>query len=159
VPLYLVRHAKAGSRSDFDGDDRDRPLTGPGRRQAAELATRLASVSPSVIASSPYRRCVETVEPLAVAVGGEVQVHEVLGEFFTERPAPDVELMSMLHALPDRAVLCSHGDVIPAVIDALTALGMKIEGRPQWQKASVWVIERSEGRFASALAWPPPDVD
>ena len=38
MPLYLVRHAKAGSRHDFDGSDRDRPLTNSGRRQASALA-------------------------------------------------------------------------------------------------------------------------
>ncbi|MFZ9325595.1 MAG: SixA phosphatase family protein, partial [Ilumatobacteraceae bacterium] len=69
MPVYLVRHAKAGSRNDFDGDDRERPLTNSGRRQAAALATRLAALSPSIIMSSPYRRCVETLEPLAVAIG------------------------------------------------------------------------------------------
>jgi 8-oxo-dGTP diphosphatase len=40
--LYLVRHAKAGRRSAYTGDDRMRPLSGPGRRQAKAIGKRLA---------------------------------------------------------------------------------------------------------------------
>ncbi|MEY4068795.1 MAG: hypothetical protein RLZZ332_1131 [Actinomycetota bacterium] len=159
VPVYLVRHAKAGSRNDFDGDDRDRPLTNSGRQQAAALAARLAALSPSVIVSSPYRRCVETVEPLAVAIGSEVRLEEMLGEFFSERSQPEPGLMKLLHSLPDRAVVCSHGDVIPAIVNALEDRGLHIHGEPQWQKASVWVLERDGKHFSTASAWPPPAVD
>ena len=159
MPVYLVRHAKAGSRNDFDGDDRERPLTNSGRRQAAALATRLAALSPSIIMSSPYRRCVETLEPLAVAIGSEVRLDEALGEFFTERSQPEAGLMTLLQSLPDRAVICSHGDVIPAIINLLKDRGMHVHGEPQWQKASVWVLERDGKQFATASAWPPPAVD
>ena len=41
--LYLVRHAKAGSSHDFTGDDRLRPLSPAGRRQAKALADRCSS--------------------------------------------------------------------------------------------------------------------
>ena len=159
MPVYLVRHAKAGSRNDFDGDDRERPLTHNGRQQAAALATRLAALSPSIIVSSPYRRCVETVEPLAVAVGSEVRLDEALGEFFIERSQPEALLMTLVQSLPDRAVVCSHGDVIPAIINALEDRGMHIHGEPQWQKASVWVLEHDGKQFVTASAWPPPAVD
>ena len=159
MPLYLVRHAKAGSRHEFDGDDRDRPLTNAGRKQAAALATRLAAVSPTLLVSSPYLRCVETLEPLAVAIDGEVRIDDALGEFETDGAKPDVALMALLHSLPDRSVLCSHGDVIPAIVDTLGANGMQLHGTPQWGKASVWVLQREAQRFVEALAWPPPEVD
>lgn len=159
MPVYLVRHAKAGSRDDFDGDDRERPLTNSGRQQAAALATRLAALSPSIIMSSPYRRCVETVEPLAVAIGSEVRLDEALGEFFTERSQPEASLITLLQSLPDRAVVCSHGDVIPAIINLLKGRGMLVHGEPQWQKATVWVLERDGKQFVTASAWPPPAVD
>lgn len=159
MPIYVVRHAKAGSRSDFEGDDIDRPLTSAGRRQAAELASRLAAVSPTVIVSSPYRRCVETLEPLAVAIDAEVRIDARLGEFATGRARPDTALFELLHSLPDRAVLCSHGDVIPAIINSLSEQGMQVNGNAQWGKASVWVLQREAQCFVSANAWPPPEVD
>jgi 8-oxo-dGTP diphosphatase len=159
VPLYVVRHAKAGSRNKFDGDDIDRPLTNSGREQATALSARLAAVSPSVIVSSPYRRCVETVEPLAVAVDVVVRLDERLAEFGSEHVRADASLFDLLHSLPDRTIVCSHGDVIPAIIESLAGDGMRISGEAQWAKASVWVLERESNRFISATAWPPPAID
>lgn len=159
MPLYLVRHAKAGSRHDFDGSDRDRPLTNSGRRQASALAERLSAVAPTVIVSSPYLRCIETVQPLAVAVDCEVRCDERLAEFANEHVQPDASLFDLLHSLPDRAVVCSHGDVIPAIVESLAGAGMRVTGTPEWGKASVWVLERDANRFVSAHAWPPPALD
>ena len=160
MPLYLVRHAKAGSRHDFDGDDRERPLTTSGRKQAAALAERLSGASPTVIVSSPYRRCVETVEPLAVALGVHVQTDDHLAEFDHGASTHVLAgLRGLLRRLPDRAVVCSHGDVIPALVESLADEGMRIDGAPEWGKASVWVLDRNDEDFVSARAWPPPVVD
>jgi 8-oxo-dGTP diphosphatase len=159
VPLYLVRHAKAGSRSDFDGNDIERPLTNSGRKQAEELAKRLAAISPTLVVSSPYKRCIETVEPLAIASDIQVTLDERLAEFGSDLVQPDASLFELLHSLPDRAVLCSHGDVIPALVRSLTASGMRVEGTPEWGKGSVWVLDRVDNRFTTARAWAPPLVD
>ena len=159
MPLYLVRHAKAGSRSDFDGDDIDRPLTNSGRRQADELCRRLSAVSPSVVVSSPYRRCIETVKPLAVAIDIAITPDQRLAELGSDHAKPDTSLFDLLYSLPDHAVVCSHGDVIPALIEALGASGMRVQGAPEWGKGSVWVLERHEGRFVTAHAWAPPVVE
>jgi len=160
VPLYLVRHAKAGSRQDFDGDDRERPLTNSGRKQAAALAERLSAISPSVIVSSPYQRCIETVEPLAIAIGAQVQTDDRLAEFLDSVSAAALaKLHDMLRLLPDRAVICSHGDVIPALVETLTDRGMRIDGTPEWGKGSVWVLDREGKTFVSGRAWPPPLID
>src|SRR5260370_15172084 len=61
---YVVRHAKAGDRSDWTGDDRMRPLTKSGRRQAQALADMLEPESIDKILSSGYLRCMQTLEPL-----------------------------------------------------------------------------------------------
>lgn len=160
MPLYLVRHAKAGSRHDFDGDDRERPLTNSGRKQAAVLAERLSAVTPTIILSSPYLRCVETVEPLANAVDAQVQTDERLAEFLEPSSAAALaRLLEVLRQLPDRAVVCSHGDVIPAIVESLADQGMRIDGTPQWGKASVWVLDRDDEQFVSARSWAPPVID
>jgi 8-oxo-dGTP diphosphatase len=69
MPLLLVRHASAGDRDEWDGDDRGRPLDDRGRKQAEELVERLAPYAIEAILSSPARRCVDTVEQLARARG------------------------------------------------------------------------------------------
>ena len=67
MPLLLVRHGSAGSRSEWEGDDRDRGLDERGVDQARRLVQELADLPIDRILTSPYRRCVQTVEPLAAA--------------------------------------------------------------------------------------------
>ena len=151
MSLYLVRHAKAGSRSDFSGDDRERPLSRAGQEQAAALTLMLGHLPISRIYSSPYLRCVQTVEPLAKKLSLEVRVTEALAE-------ADVfdDAIALVDKAPKNAVLCSHGDVIPAVIDALMHRGLVIKGEPDWRKGATWVLDRKKSDWAKAKAIPPP---
>ncbi|HXN85188.1 MAG TPA: histidine phosphatase family protein [Candidatus Binataceae bacterium] len=67
LTLILVRHAEAVAPKDGDGaeSERDRPLTGRGIRDAETLAETLRAMKPDAIFSSPYRRAIQTVEPIA----------------------------------------------------------------------------------------------
>ncbi len=153
--LYLVRHAKAGSRGNWEGDDRERPLSDGGWRQAAALAGRLAPLALGSLVSSPYMRCRQTLEPLAAALGRDVICDDRLAE---DRGFAGV--LQLLTKLPDGSVLCSHGDVIPDTIGALERRGCSIAGAPDWRKASVWVLLRDgSGGVSRAAAWPPPAND
>jgi 8-oxo-dGTP diphosphatase len=78
--LLVVRHARAGDRSAWLGDDRLRPLDKRGRKQARALVEALEPFAVGRILSSPYLRCVETVEPLAARRGIEIALCEELGE-------------------------------------------------------------------------------
>jgi hypothetical protein len=44
-------------------------------------------------------------------------------------------------------VVCSHGDVIPALVMALADRGVEMRDPPAWKKGSVWVLEREAGLF------------
>lgn len=152
MTLYFVRHAKAGDRGSWDGDDFHRPLSTAGWKQANRLADRLSLLDVSVLVSSPYVRCMQTLEPLGDRLGREVVADERLTE-----GAPFEGSLELLDEVPDGAVLCSHGDVIPETIDALVRRGLEVRSVPDWRKASVWVIERKKsGRFTRAVVWPPP---
>lgn len=153
--LYMVRHAKAGSRREWVGDDRPRPLTPDGWRQAAIVAERLRPFATGTLVSSPYLRCMQTLQPLADLLAVTVQADERLAEETGFAGA-----LELLSTLPDGSVLCSHGDVIPETIGALERRGCSITAAPEWGKASVWTIERTgEGptsAFRSATPTPPP---
>ena len=156
--LYLVRHAKAGSRSAFIGDDRLRSLSEPGRRQAKALAKRLAptlkDAGITTLYASPYIRCLETLQPLAKAIGGFVEADERLAE-----GGSYIAVLDMLWSLPDGTAMCSHGDVIPETMAALERRGCAFTSPPDWRKASVWALERNkQGEIVSAESWPPPDA-
>lgn len=152
MSLYLVRHAKAGERHAWDGDDESRPLSTKGHKQAAAVCHRLAKHTSGVLVSSPYVRCVQTLEPLAVRLGTTVAVDQRLAE-----GAAFEDTLALLDELDDGAVLCSHGDVIPSTVDALVRRGLHVRSVPDWRKASVWVIDRNgKGRYTRARVWPPP---
>lgn len=104
----LLRHASAGDRDDWDGPDLLRPLDERGRRQAAELVELLRPFGLRRILSSPYVRCVETVEPLAAALGLQVEEDERL----TEGAGPGAE--ELLYE--DGVLACTHGDIVYDVL-------------------------------------------
>ncbi len=152
MPLFLVRHAKAGDRLRWDGPDRDRPLTGNGRAQAEALAERLSATGPiGRVLSSPYLRCVQTVAPVARTAGAAVEPCEALAE-----GQPFEPVLALLATVPDRSVLCSHGDVIPDVVEALQRRGTEVTGRPDWRKGVTWELEREHGTIVRARAVAPP---
>lgn len=100
----LLRHASAGDRDDWDGDDLHRPLDARGRRQAAELVELLGPFGVTRVLSSPYVRCVATVEPLAAALGLPVEQDDRLAEGAGDAPR------ELLHE--DGVVCCTHGDIV-----------------------------------------------
>ena len=155
MPVLLVRHADAGDRNAWEDDDDKRPLSERGRLQADGLVSVLRAYSPTVVLSSPSLRCVQTVEPLAAAAGRTVDASPALAEGET-RAAAD-----LVRRLVDgeMAVLCSHGDVIPYVLEALEREeGLEFTEPPRWKKASTWVLNRDETGNWSARYLPPPPV-
>ena len=86
--LYLVRHGRVdfGSgdfRQSARGRQWDPPLDDLGREQSERLVAALEALSrPSVLYSSPFRRCLETIEPFRARAGLEVAIAEDLGEVF-----------------------------------------------------------------------------
>lgn len=109
--ILLIRHASAGSREEWEGDDRLRPLDERGRRQAEELVALLAPYPIDRILSSPYLRCVQTVEPLARARELEIEQTESLSE---ERQNVDGTALVRLLQGEDAALSC-HGGLSEAV--------------------------------------------
>jgi 8-oxo-dGTP diphosphatase len=108
VTSVLLRHASAGHRLDAYGDDHLRPLDARGRRQAAELVELLRPLEVRRVVSSPYVRCVETVEPLAAALRLPVEQDERLAE------GASGGALDLLRE--DGVVACTHGDVVEEVL-------------------------------------------
>lgn len=156
--LFLVRHAKAGDRSKWDGDDRFRPLTKKGWRQAERVCERIADLvvpeSGLRLVSSPYVRCRQTIEPLSARLEVTIEDDTRLAEGFRLDGA-----LELVMSLPHGSVLCSHGDVIPEVITALQRRGAEMLSDPDWRKASVWVLDRHGTDVIAATCWPPPQDD
>lgn len=152
--IRLLRHGAAGDRSKWKGVDAIRPLTKKGRRQAEALAESLVDAGIERIYTSPYTRCVESVEPIAAKTGAKVIEHDALAE------GPDIDAAyGLIDGLVGyNAVVCSHGDVIPAVINRMMWAGLTVESRFYCSKASIWEIGLEGGRFTTGRYVPPPEV-
>jgi 8-oxo-dGTP diphosphatase len=150
--LYLVRHADAGDRSGWPGTDRDRPLSQKGERQSAGLADALADAGVTRLLASPFVRCVQTLEPLAARLGLTVDADPRLAE--GAGAALALEAAAECRDAP--AALCSHGDVIPDVLEALLRDGLKVKDDLRWQKASTWVLTWDGDRLTRGTYLPPP---
>lgn len=155
APAYLFRHAKAGDRRTWSGDDLSRPLSKTGRRQAKALVHVLSGRVIERILSSPAIRCVDTVRRLADQRGLPIEPRD---ELLEGAPLPGLlELLEELRSTP--SVLCGHGDLIPAIIEHLEAQGVLVGPDRGWKKGSVWVLEREVGLIVRATYIPPPEVD
>lgn len=154
MKLVLVRHGRAGHRSAWKGDDRLRPLSRQGRAQAEGLVPMLSGFQPDRVISSPFVRCVQTVEPLAATLGKKVEDAEELAEGNGHKA---IELVRGLADDGGAFVLCSHGDIIPEVIDHLTQTdGMRLPDDAHCAKGSAWVLTNHDGRFVAAAYLDPP---
>jgi 8-oxo-dGTP diphosphatase len=148
VSVFVVRHGKAGHRSGWDGDDRERPLTQAGRLQAAAIADRLGGEAITTLCSSPYVRCVQTLEPLADRIGLLITADDRLAE-----GTPLEDTLDLILGAKDGAVLCTHGDVLTDAMNALVRRGTELTTAPDWRKGSIWVLNGG-----AMTAEPPPDV-
>ena len=110
MSVLLLRHTSAGHRERWDDDDELRPLDKRGRKQALALTELFVRRSIGRIVSSPYRRCVESVETLADARGLPIELDERLAE-----GVPTHLTLGLLAEL-DGGLACTHGDVIEAVV-------------------------------------------
>ncbi len=73
--LVLVRHAQAGNAGDWEGADRDRPLSEAGQVSARRMGASLTHLLPGHVEllTSPYLRARQTAAPIAEALGVPVR--------------------------------------------------------------------------------------
>jgi 8-oxo-(d)GTP phosphatase len=139
--VLLVRHARAGDPAEWTDDDRVRPLDEKGRQQAEALVAPLAGYALTRLVSSPYVRCVETLEPLATRLKLPIEREDAIAE-----GASAEEGLALLGRLgPGPVVLCTHGDVMESLVG---------EDAPK-KKGSTWLLARHERGVQRLRYWPP----
>lgn len=152
MTVYLVRHGHAGSRGKWQLADDLRPLSAKGVGQARALAAALAGQPLDRVLSSRYVRCVQTVELLATDHGLPVEEVDALAE--EASPADVLALVST--AAKEHTALCTHGNLVPVVLDALKHRGVPFASKPHtWEKGSTWVLDTEDGEVTGARYLPP----
>ena len=158
--IYLVRHAHAGKKAQWPGPDLARPLSAQGRKEALGLIDRLGGRPLGRVVSSPAERCLQTVQPLAGRLGRPVETEEALG---VEGTAAGVLELLACPTL-DRAVLCTHGELIGEVFEELQRAGIELSAPARWPKGSTWILELDgghawKGTYLEPLAVEPATQD
>lgn len=152
MTAYVVRHAKAGDRGEWEGDDRLRPLTKSGWRQTEGLAELLKNEPIDKILSSPYVRCVQTVEPLAAARKLPIEATKEL----EEGAGGESVIRLIKRETGKHVVLCTHGDVVEELLERLITEGLVPRARANMEKGSTWVLEEKGGKITGAKYLPAP---
>ncbi|WP_238559061.1 NUDIX hydrolase [Rhodococcus rhodnii] len=149
--LLLVRHAKAGSRKKYRGDDRLRPLESKGRRQADALVPVLEAFGAEYLHSADRTRCVQTLEPLSIVLGTPIESEPTLSEeAYVADPRAAHDRLQEIASLGEGRVVCSQGGVIPDVM-AWWAERDGVRLPPaRGLKASTWVLSLLDGKLVAA---------
>lgn len=148
VEVLLIRHAHAGKRG-ADHDDL-RPLSNKGARQAAAIAARLRDVPLLRTLTSPYLRCIQTIEPLAAMLGTEVEQLVGLGEGAGPGPA-----LGLVESATAPIAICTHGDVLGEVLMLLERRGVDLDG-DALAKGCTWRLTVADGSVTRARYEAPP---
>ena len=173
VAVYVVRHGDAEPRDAWPGSDMDRPLTGTGVREARALVDRFDTgplgarsrefgspkpePRPTRLESSRAERCLATLRPLAGACGLPVGTADYLAEG-SEGGGVLARIEELATESAGVPVLCTHGDVIWAIMELLDGAGVPLLGPMDVKKGSIWVLETDSGSVTSARYIPPGKV-
>jgi 8-oxo-(d)GTP phosphatase len=151
--IVLLRHAKAGKRSQWSGADSLRPLDPAGRRQAAALIPLLVHFAPTRILAAAPARCVQTVEPLAHKLRLPVEIVGAFGdESYVRAPGATQTALFSLAKPGTVSVVCSQGVTIPSLLDTVVPALATTDTR----KADCWVLSIVDGEVLAADHYDAP---
>jgi 8-oxo-dGTP diphosphatase len=158
--VLLVRHASAGERSKWEGDDRLRPLDETGWEQAQELVRLLSRFEVQELWSADYLRCSQTLQPLAESIGLEIKEQPLLSEqAFPGREEEAVATIRQMGSDGDAVAACSQREVIPELVQRLAeADGVELPEPFRAKKGSVWALSFDAERLCGAEYFPPPEL-
>ena len=106
----------------------------------------------AAIFSSPYLRCVQTVEPVGRArklpVKQSIELAEGHGLDGLHEFLSNTKL--------DHTVLCTHGDIVWELVEDLVARHVIRAGDGGFEKGSTWVLSTKDGVPTKARYLPAP---
>jgi 8-oxo-(d)GTP phosphatase len=148
--VMLVRHGHAKTKAEWTGDDALRPLDSIGHQQAMDLVEMLAPIGPGRVLSSPYVRCQQTVEPVAIKLGLIIESSFAL--------VPDAGLKALglirdLSSVPSLVapLLCTHGELMASLLSELVSQDdLNLPRKPPGVKGCVWILDFLGQKMSSA---------
>lgn len=152
--LIVIRHALAGRRGTWGEDDQKRPLSDTGKIQAKSLPALLEGHAIDRIVSSPAKRCVQTVKPLAATLGLAVTTNDDLWE----EARPKRFRRQLVNTDRSTVVVCSHRPILEDLIARVVKPFVGYES-VDYAKGSTWVLDFDRsGTVIDAHHQAPPAV-
>jgi broad specificity phosphatase PhoE len=177
--LKIFIHLESVDRNEWKGQPDERPLSEMGRLQASHLADHLSSFGPGALLASPALRCRQSLEPLSEKTGIAIEVAPGFKDTQGYK-APDgwenpdqlqrdplggaesagvayATLLALQERYPDgRLVLCSYGDIVPALLAFLSGLGPTEMPPRNNQWGAFWNIQIDGQALSITTDDPPP---
>lgn len=152
--LLLVRHAKAGRRARYSGPDPARPLERYGRLQSEALADLLPLFGAERLHAADRARCIQTLEPLAHALGGKkIQIEPTLTEeaYSRDPAAAQRRMVELATKQKSVHVVCSQGKAIAPLMQWWSQHDGFTLPPNRNRKGSFWVLSvDADGRVVVA---------
>lgn len=149
--VQIVRHATAGSKSRYSGDDRKRPLDKHGRAQAEALVSQLLAFGAGELFAADRVRCHQTLDPLAEELGVPVHTESALtAEAYADNRKTARQRVLEIAATASHPVICTQGEVIPDLIAWWCERDGVRPDKSRNRKGSTWVLTLVGGRLACA---------
>ncbi|MGE2730851.1 NUDIX hydrolase [Mycolicibacterium vaccae] len=155
--VLVVRHATAGSKSRWHGDDRKRPLDKHGRAQAEALVALLSAFGAHDLFAASRLRCRQTLAPLAEELGSDIHNEPTLTEeAYADKPKAARHRLLEIADSAVTPVICTQGKVIPDLIAWWCERDGVRPDKSRNRKGSTWVLSLVGGRLIAADHLPSP---
>ena len=152
MTLYVVRHAKAGSRSAWRRPTTCARSPSPGASRPPRLADAAHHAGITRILSSPYVRCRQTVEPLGEQIRLAVDLSDALAE-----GAAIVDTLGCSTSSVTRRPCSARTAMWWASCSGTAAIRVSTPVTSRWRRAPTWVFETEAGAIVDAQYVPPPE--
>ncbi|AFM16643.1 ADP-ribose pyrophosphatase [Mycolicibacterium chubuense NBB4] len=155
--VLIVRHATAGDKSTYKGDDRKRPLDKHGRAQAESLVGQLLAFGAEELFAADRVRCQQTLDPLADELGAAIRSEPTLTEeaYSDNRKAARNRILEIARTSANPAI-CTQGKVIPDLIAWWCERDGVRPDKSRNRKGSTWVLSLAGDRLVAADHIPSP---
>jgi 8-oxo-dGTP diphosphatase len=154
-PVVVVRHASAGDKRAWGGDDADRPLDGRGLAQSVTIGAVLTAYGVERAGSADVRRCRDTLEPLARSAGVDVEVlpATTAAAFDHDNDTGANAVLDLVTKASGAVAWCGQREVIPRLAAALCDLlgGAAPGRRSQLGKGGLLVLHLDDAGAVTAV--------
>jgi 8-oxo-dGTP diphosphatase len=119
--MIMLRHAKALERTEWQGEDEDRPLQLVGQLQAKRMHSLYQVFGVDEIHTSDAVRCLDTVAQMAKTLQLTPIITNAVSEYtYKKNKEKSIDYAKDLIKKNKQVVLCSHNPVLPRMMEKLT---------------------------------------